>query len=196
MSHRLLADARFHRALFEIDELWAGEARSEGCRDCGGALHVANYPRKPRGEPPGLCTGWSLRHSFCCSVDGCRRRLTPTSVRFLGPKVYTGVVVVLSTVLTHGLSGRRLRILRQSLGLDRRTLERWRRWWREEVPRTDFWKELRGRFDQQVDEGTLPGSLFERFVARDEEGRLLRFLRLIAPLTHSALMRARFARVA
>jgi len=196
LSHRLLADARFHRALLSIDDELAAEAGSRGCGVCGARLHVADYPRKPRGEPPGLEEEWSRRHSFCCSADGCRKRLTPTSVRFLDGRVYTGVVVVLAAVLAQGLSGKRLKILRESVGVDRRTLERWRRWWTEELPRTELWSELRGRFDRPVLEGGLPTSLLERVQGADEEERLLRLLRLLEPISHSACMRSRFARVA
>lgn len=196
LSHRLLADASFHRALLSIDGELAAEARSRGCGVCGGRLHVADYPRKPRGEPPGLGEEWARRHSFCCSADACRKRMTPPSVRFLDRRLYTGVVVVLAAVLAQGLSGRRLRVLRESLELDRRTLDRWRSWWTEELPRTELWSELRGRFDRPVLESGLPTSLLERVRGADEKERLQRLLRLLEPISHSARMRSRFARVA
>jgi transposase-like protein len=196
LSHRLLADARFHRALFSIDADLAAQARSGGCGECGGPLHAADYPRKPRGEPAGLGAEWARRHSFCCGADDCRRRLTPTSVRFLDRRVYTGVMVVLAAVLAQGLSARRVARLRSELGVDRSTLDRWRRWWREDVPQTGFWIELRGRLDRPVLARDLPASLLERVEGASEEERLLRFLHLVAPLSHSALMRARSARVA
>lgn len=69
---------------------------------CGGALHRANYPRKVRGLPPGASAGDGaggpgpeLRLSFCCAREGCRKRHTPASLRFLGRRVYAGVVLVL-----------------------------------------------------------------------------------------------------
>jgi transposase-like protein len=117
-------------------------------------------------------------------------------VRFLDRRVYTGVIVVLAAALAQGVTGRRLAKLRAELGVDRRTLERWRRWWRESVPRTDFWSELRGRLDLPVATNELPSSLLERVVGADDAERLLRFLHLIDPLSHSALMRQRSVRVA
>jgi hypothetical protein len=57
--------------------------------------------------------------------------LTPPSVRFLGRRVWLAVVVTLLCVMVHGASARRARKLREELGVDRRTLERWRRWWRQ-----------------------------------------------------------------
>jgi hypothetical protein len=55
-------------------------------------------PRAPRGAAEGLDASWDSRRSFCCAVEGCRRRSTPPSVRFLGRKVYVGAIVVLATV--------------------------------------------------------------------------------------------------
>lgn len=116
MSHRLLADASFHGLLLSIDADLAAEARSGGCGVCGGRLHVADYPRKPRGHPAGLGAEWSRRHHFCCASEDCRRRLTPRSVRFLDARVYTGVTVVLAAALAQGLTARRLAKLREELG--------------------------------------------------------------------------------
>jgi len=136
------------------------------------------------------------RHSFCCSGRDCRKRLTPPSVRFLDRRVYLGVVVVLAVALTQGVSGRRARTLRREIGVDRRTLGRWREWWQKEVPRSDYWAELRGRLDRPPDPAALPASLLERIEGCDEEQRLVRLLSLLGPLSHSPPMRARFARVA
>ena len=196
MSHPLLASARFHEALLAFDEQVAAHAKRRGCGVCGGRLHVADYERKPRGAPSEVSDAWSRRLSFCCSIDGCRKRMTPPSVRFLGRRVHTGVMVVLAAVLSHGLTGTRLRKLRESLEVDRRTLERWRRWWVDAFPRTDLWTELSGRLDRPSSIRELPHSLFLSMRGADEEERLHRFLRLLAPISHSARMRARFARAA
>ena len=193
LSHGLLADASFHRALLAIDVELAAETKAKGCV-CGGKLHVANYPRDPRGLPDDL--KWGKRFSFCCAREDCRRRATPTSVRFLDRRVYTGVAVVLAAVLAQGVSGPRLRMLRGRIRVKRRTLERWRRWWREIMPRTDFWSQLRGRFDRPVEEAELPASLLARIGGTDEADRLQRLLNLLRPLSHSELMRQRFTRAA
>ena len=81
--------------------------------------------RKPRGGPP-----WEVRFSFCCAKEGCRRRHTPGSVRFLGRRVYAGLIVVLVSAMLHGLNPERVQRLRKVLGIDWRTLGRWRQWWR------------------------------------------------------------------
>jgi hypothetical protein len=64
-------------------------------------------------------------------------------VRFLGRKIYWGVVVVLMTAMQHGAKPTRVEILRERLGIDRRTLERWRTWWLVTFVESRFWKEAR-----------------------------------------------------
>lgn len=182
MYHDLLRDASFWVFLSDVDEDLAESARRQGC-PCGGRLHRANYPRKPRGldDPPAQCR---RRHSFCCQRDGCRKRLTPPSVRFLGRRVYLGAVVILVAAMRQGPSPRRVRELSELFGADRRTINRWRRFWRERFPLTRFWKVARGRLVPAVEAGLLPRALLEALVAgeRDREGwrRLLLFL---SPIT-------------
>ena len=89
MYHDLLRDASFWLFLFSIDQDLAENTRQQAC-PCGGRLHRANYPRKPRGGSDDLPEQYRWRLSFCCERDGCRKRVTPPSVRFLGPKVYLG----------------------------------------------------------------------------------------------------------
>jgi len=89
MYHDLPRTAKFWSFLFAVDQDLAETARKNACQ-CGGRLHCANYPRKPRGTPLQLPEPQCLRLSFCCDRDGCRKRVTPPSVRFLGPKVYLG----------------------------------------------------------------------------------------------------------
>ena len=43
-----------------------------------------------------------IRLSFCCDRDGCRKRVTPPSVRFLGRKVFLAVAVILISAITKG----------------------------------------------------------------------------------------------
>lgn len=90
-SGELPRDATFWSFLFSVDRDLAESARREGCR-CGGRLHGANYPRKPRGVDD-LPEAYAHRLSFCCDRDGCRKPATPPSVRFLGRKWYLGAVV-------------------------------------------------------------------------------------------------------
>ena len=76
MCHAFLTDANFYQLLFQIDGWIAEEVRARGC-DCGGQLHSACYPRKPRGIRSALDESYQSRLSFCCAQDGCRRRSTP-----------------------------------------------------------------------------------------------------------------------
>jgi hypothetical protein len=107
--------------------------------------------------------------------------MTPPSVRFLGRRHYLGVMVTLATAMTHGLTGPRLARLREELDVDRRTLERWRVWWREAFPAMPFWKVLCGRLASPLDAKRLPASLVDRF-DRTDEG-ILALLKMIMPVT-------------
>ena len=94
MYHDLLRTARFWSFLLAVDQDLAEETRKKAC-PCGGRLHSANYLRKPRDTPVQLPEQQCLRLSFCCDRDGCRKRVTPPSVRFLGRTVYLGAIVIL-----------------------------------------------------------------------------------------------------
>lgn len=119
-----LADQLLPRLLEEVDQDLAEAVRVQGCIHCGGKLHSARIQRKPKGLPEG--TTWDSRASFCCDQEGCRRRATPPSVRFLGRKVYAGFVVVLLAAMRHGLSVARMEPLRKLTGAHWRTVQRWR----------------------------------------------------------------------
>jgi hypothetical protein len=103
-------------------------------------------------------------------------------VRFLGRKVYWGVVVVLMSAVQHGIKPARVEVLRERLGIDRRTLERWRTWWLVTFVESGFWKEARARFMPVLCQKTLPWSLCEAF-GIDRLDRLLDLLRFLRPLT-------------
>jgi hypothetical protein len=181
MWHALLRDTRLYDLLYRLDEDLAARARGEGC-GCGGVLHGARYPRKPRGGPPELGPEHGRRLSFCCAREGCRRRKTPPSVRFLGRRVYFGAVVVLVSALRDGLSARRVRELHALLGVDARTLRRWRQWWRHAFVASRFWKVARSRFVPPVAEGALPRSLLERFEGTPPQP-LVAALRFVTPIS-------------
>ena len=166
-----------------IDDDLAAKIREAGCPYCSGRLDVADYPRAPRGATEGLDASWDSRRSFCCAVEGCRRRSTPPSVRFLGRKVYVGAVVVLATVLQHGPSKKSVTALSSLLGITRRTLVRWRRWWSTAFVTSRFWTSLRGRFVPAVDETAMPASLLSRMLATDDVERLVALLRMVSPVS-------------
>jgi hypothetical protein len=183
MYHDLPRHASFWLFLRSIDQDLAETTRQKAC-PCGGRLHCANYPRKPRGGPEDLPGDYRYRLSFCCDRDGCRKRVTPPSVRFLGRKVYLGAVVILVAAMRQGPSPRRVRELSRLFDADRRTIARWQVFWREHFPQTAFWKVACGRLVPAVEIVAFPRSLLEAFLRTDDDrqgwGRLLRFL---SPIT-------------
>ena len=180
--HALLGSVSFHRALGALDEQLAREVQPGGC-SCGGTLHHADYPRKPRGVPAHVRHCHDRRISLCCDQDGCRRRRTPASVRFLGRRVYLFAVVLLASVLNHGVTQRRLAQLKGVLDISEGTLDRWRRWWQRAFPLTAVWRDLRGRFVPTVATKTLPYALLERSLITDVGQRVLRLLQVLSPLS-------------
>ena len=95
---------------------------------------------------------------------------------------YIAAIVVLIAILRHGATAPRLRELTKVIGVDRRTVERWRTWWRERFTATPFWQVARAAFMPPVDPTRLPAALIERF-AGDDADRLVALLRFIGPLT-------------
>jgi hypothetical protein len=178
----VLADAKFHEQLLVFDRDLAAAARAERCRLCGGALHSGSYVRKPRGIPAGLGQEHAERFSFCCAVDGCRTRATPPSLRFLGRHVYLATVVTLISAMQLGLTPSRLARLSVVPGLDRRTLARWRTWWRHTFTESPFAPVAMAAVVPPIDVAALPVSLLDRFDG-DLEQRLLSLLRFLGPLT-------------
>ena len=89
-----LANQELFQLLEKVDAELTEGARSKGCLLCGGKLHRSDYDRKPRGGPQ-----WDTRFSLCCAREGCRRRHTPPSVRFMGRRVYAGLVVALVSAI-------------------------------------------------------------------------------------------------
>lgn len=172
-----LADQRLYQLLEKVDGDLVEEVRHQGCIHCQGKLYRSDYERKPRGGPP-----WEVRFSLCCGREGCRRRKTPPSVRFLGRRVYAGLVVVLVGAMTHGLKPERVRCLREALGIDRRTLERWRQWWLGSFVNSSFWRAARARFMPPLCPQTMPLSLCLSFEVEKRQ-RLMELLLFLAPIT-------------
>lgn len=173
----------FWSFLLSVDKDLAESARTRGCQ-CGGRLHCANYPRAPRSGLDHLPEEYHCRFSFCCDRDGCRKRVTPSSVRFLGRKVYLGAVVILISAMRHGPAPRRVRELSSLFGVDRATIARWQAFWRDHVPRTPFWRIARARIVPVVEIVALPLSLVEAFgCGNDPYHDWVRLLRFLSPLT-------------
>lgn len=183
MYHDLVRSASFWEFLLSVDQDFANTAHQEGC-PCGGRLHRAHYPRKPRGCPHGLPAEFRYRLSFCCNRDGCRKRVTPPSARFLGRKVYLAAVVILVSAMQQGPSPRRVRELSRLFGADRRSIARWRVFWREHFPQTSFWKVRRARFMPALEVATLPRSLLQAFLRTDDPFKdWKKLFRFLSPIT-------------
>jgi hypothetical protein len=175
-------DASFWRTLFQLDQRIADLVRLLGCAHCGGKLHVANYPRKPRGvHRDVLGPEYTQRLSFCCSA--CDKRTTPPSVRFLGRKVYLGGIITLLSADTHGLSRTQRDALIDALEVPAQTLHRWRQWWTRTLPASATWRSLSGWFSPPIQPRALPGELLNRLQGPTLVVQLQQLLRLICPLT-------------
>jgi len=117
----LCADATFIQSLRQFDRELFLTTQAQGCPHCGGPLDTANYSRKTRG----MSQENELRYSLCCRREGCRRRRTPRSVRFLGRKVYGAWIVILAVDFCHEL-GMKGKIARQ-------TIARWKIFWKQRL---------------------------------------------------------------
>jgi hypothetical protein len=164
MYHDLPSTASFWSFLLAVDEDLAETVRNRGCL-CGGRLHSADYLRKPRGFPVRLTQLQCFRSSFCCDRDGCRKRATPPSTRFLGRKVYAGVIVILISAMRQGPTPRRVRELSERFGADLTTITRWQTFTLGEIL-------------------SLPYSLVDTFLRHHppREGWML-LLRFLSPIT-------------
>jgi hypothetical protein len=173
----------FSRLLERIDLDLAEQARAEPCAICGdGALHSARYPRKLRGVPDSVAARFTRRESFCCAVDGCRRRTTPPSVVFQGRRLYFAASMMLARAFARGARIHRAERLQALFGVDARTLRRWQQWWCEALPASPFFRAASGRFTPPLEASALPRSLLERFADQSAEKLLLTLL-FLAPMT-------------
>jgi hypothetical protein len=189
LYQNLLNDSSLYKFLLKLDEDLAAQYKEAGC-SCGGRLHSAIFPRKPRGNPSDVEDDCNWRHSFCCACEGCRRRCTPPSFRFLGRKVFIGAVVVLISAMRHGATPKRMAQLRELVGVSRRTVERWREWWLHGFVRSPFWKAARGLLRTPIDEKQLPLSLLISFPGASDKEKLIGLLRFLLPLTTSRMVQS------
>lgn len=179
MCHALLQNPNFFHILLQIDIELAAETRAAKCHYCGGTVHRADYPRKPRCCLDEFRSQFESRFSFCCYQ--CRKRKTSVSVRFLGRRVYLGLAVVLMS------AGRRqstsdVAQLSETLCVPALTIQRWRQWWVEQFSLTPLWQATCARFMPSIDLNLLPNSLIERFTGSAKES-MRRLLIFLSPLT-------------
>lgn len=178
MCHNLEQDPKFFRFLIRIDRELSELARRKGC-PCGGVLHRANFPRKPRGCPLAYRTEFESRLSFCCAH--CRKRTTPRSVRFLGRRLYLSWVMLLVSA-RHAKRQTSTNALATAVNVSSRTINRWRIWWQRDFVDSAFWQIQQALFIPHVSTNRLPASLLERF-DRSSGQALRRALIFLAPIT-------------
>ena len=177
----ILRDTRFYELLLGFDRQIADAAHAGPCRECGSKLHWGSFDRKPRGVPVGLSPEHKRRFSLCCARDGCRSRETPSSLRFLSRKVYLGAMVVLISAMQSGLNPARMKRLKALVGVSRRTVLRWRDWWRTVFTMSPFWRAYRGLAPTASD-ADLPASLLKSFGGTTLQ-QLISLLRFLVPIT-------------
>ena len=170
----------FFGLLVELDEAVTRRVAAERCPACKGPLHRGDYDRKPRGAliaPAG--EAFARRFSLCCGREGCRKRATPPSVRFLGRRVYLGAVVIVASMMALAL--RAAREIRDRTGVASRTTSRWLGWWQGPFLGTEVFVTICARL-VGVAVGRVPASIVERLADVGTE-RVRRMLELLAPLT-------------
>lgn len=182
MSHDWIADLNFFASLDAQDAVTTAAVKAAGCPDCGGRLDQADYPRKPRGGEVGVAGEiFGRRRSLCCAREGCRHRRTPSSLVFLGRRVYLAITVVVATWRAASTTAGRP-------PAPRRTMRRWLTWFATEAMRTRCVTELRARVTPSLEPGeVLPGALIERLrPGRTLGAALAAALALLAPLSIAA----------
>jgi hypothetical protein len=185
MWHGLRPAVEFLKALEASDAETVERVRSGGCAHCDGPLYRSDYWRKPRGGllVPIVEPLW-LRFSLCCGREGCRKRTTPPSIRFLGRRVYLEVAVLLAGVIA--LAVRRARQLREQTGIPARTIERWGSWWRTTFTKTAPFIEANARAVGVLVVERLPESLLALFEGTTPSSILMKTMRWLSPLTTSS----------
>jgi hypothetical protein len=170
----------FFASVLKADEAVVRQVAAEGCLRCDGPLHRSDYDRKPRGAliaPAG--EAFVRRFSLCCGREGCRKRATPPSMRFLGRRVYLGAVVLVASMVALAL--RAAVEIRPRTGVPARTTKRWLGWWQGPFVDTEVFVTLCARLIG-VDVGRVPASMVNRLAGTPTE-RVQRMLAWLAPLT-------------
>jgi len=182
MLSELFRKSSLFYLLLKIDQDLAEKARAAGCPYCGGPLHYANYPRKPRGGPDGLPDECLVRFSLCCGRGGCRCRTIAPSCRFNGRRVYWHAVMLAVMTLRQGRSAGKIAKKFQDLfGMTRNTVARWIVWYREVFPCSATWRRIRGLVNPEIGNSNLPADFVNHTIAHcpsPEEG-LITCLRLL-----------------
>ena len=180
MFDEVVLGSEFFEELLAMDASVAEAVRRARCRRCGGPLHRGDYERKARsGLGWAIGEAFSRRFSFCCGREGCRRRSTPPSLRFLGRRVYVEAVVIAACLVARRLD--RPRHVQQITEVPPRTVRRWLSWWSGAFTKSAVFVELCAHFIGLRAE-SLPTCLFEKMSATGTE-KLSQAARWLAPLT-------------
>lgn len=157
LFHEWIADSNFLQLLYTEDIRNAAAVKAAGCPDCGGRLDRADYPRKPRGGYVAAAgERFERRLSLCCAQDGCRHRLTPPSLVFLGRRVYLAITVVIAAWRS---------ALRPEASPPQRTVRRWRSWFAA-LTDSRWWMVQRGQLWPLAEPGEhLPAAVIEPVMA-------------------------------
>lgn len=155
MKHSITA---FLAELVAIDLETALKMKEQGCPQCKSTLHSANFTRKFRGleiTPP---PQFEVRFSFCCSRDGCRSRVTPPSVRFMGQKVYLGMVILF---ISSGITT----LLEEALKVSIQTRRRWMKYWSQVLsPSNPLFMVVKGFLPMGLTVDCTPKPILEFFL--------------------------------
>jgi hypothetical protein len=157
----------FFQQLRELDFDLFLAAKAKPCLGCGGKLDTSHFPRKLRDTGT---EAEAQRFSLCCRNEGCRKRVTPPSLRFFGRKVYSAWAVVLVLDFCEALGIARV--------ISRQTLARYRQFWQERLAeRSLFMRWARGSLPPGTPPTKTPGPLLPHFGFPSFDGRVavLRF---------------------
>jgi hypothetical protein len=91
----------------------------------------------------------------------------------------------LAAALQNGATETRLQRLAAVTGVDRRTLQRWRKWWLKAFQASRFWRAAKAAFMPPADPSSIPDALLDRFGGSAEQ-RLLALMRFLRPITGAA----------
>ncbi len=180
MFDEIVFGSEFFEGLTAIDAEITARVAAAGCRFCGGRLHRGDYDRKPRGGAMAVAAeAFVRRFSLCCGREGCRRRATPPSVRFLGRRLYVGVTVVIASVIA--LAVVIASAAQRQSGVPARTLRRWLCWWRGPFVETPVFVDVAARIPA-IDRSRMPASILEAMRTSPLE-RLRGLAAWLAPIT-------------
>lgn len=179
MSHISLPGASLYRFIQQIDLDIVKSAQACPCLHCGGRLDRADYNRKPRGVSLGLDDDLR-RYSLCCRQDGCRKRLTCQSLRFMGRKVFLGFFILFASSLPKRVEGPSVHRISNELSVSPQTLSRWLSYWKEDFSKTSFWRREQGLFMPPLAQDNHAAILISRFSSETVDpipwSTLLKFL--------------------